>query len=89
MTLTPRLARVSIVASLLLWLVLANSFTGVETRVTKTTQATEMIRRQPGVFVPNLGQWEHGATFVHRSGPMARFLKKRGWVLDLIELRGR
>jgi hypothetical protein len=89
MTLTPRLARVSIVASLLLWLVLANSFTGVETRVTKTTQATEMIRRQPGVFVPNLGQWEHGATFVHRSGPMTLFLKKRGWVLDLIELRGR
>ncbi|MEE2888062.1 MAG: hypothetical protein VX951_11595 [Planctomycetota bacterium] len=36
-------------------------------------------------FVPNLGQWNHRARFVHRSGPMTVFLEDRGWVLDLVE----
>jgi hypothetical protein len=36
-------------------------------------------------FVPNLGQWQHRAKFVHRSGPMTLFLEDRGWVVHLVE----
>ncbi len=55
------------------------------TPITATAQANELIQRQPGFFVPNLGQWDHPARFVHRSGPMTLFLQDRGWVLDLVE----
>jgi hypothetical protein len=48
-----------------------------------TARANELIQRQPGFFVPNLGQWEHSAKFEHRSGPMTLFLEDRGWVIDL------
>jgi hypothetical protein len=34
-------------------------------------------------FVPNLGQWDHRARFVHRSASMCVFLEDHGWVLDL------
>ena len=47
--------------------------------------ATQLLNRQPGFFVPNLGQWDHAARFVHRSGPMTLFLQDRGWVVDLVE----
>jgi hypothetical protein len=50
-----------------------------------TADANRLLQRQPGFFVPNLGQWEHGARFIHRSGPMTVFVKDRGWVLDLVE----
>ncbi len=53
--------------------------------ITDTARANDLIRRQPGFFVPNLGQWDHAARFVHRSGPMTLFLEDRGWVLDLVE----
>ncbi len=59
--------------------------TTLDTPITDTAQANELIRRQPGFFVPNLGQWDHPARFVHRSGPMTLFLEDRGWVLDLVE----
>ena len=55
--------------------------------IADTARADDLIRRQPGFFVPNLGQWEHSARFVHRSGPMTLFLKDRGWVIDLRERR--
>ncbi len=55
------------------------------TPITETAQANELIQRQPGHFVPNLGQWDHPASFVHRSGPMTLFLQERGWVVDLVE----
>jgi hypothetical protein len=45
----------------------------------------QMRRRQAACFVPNLGQWDHAAKFVHRSGLMTLFLKGRGWVVDLRE----
>ena len=47
--------------------------------------ATRLLNRQPGFFVPNLGQWDHTARFVHRSGPMTLFLEDRGWVLKLVD----
>jgi hypothetical protein len=47
--------------------------------------AAHLMNRQPGFFVPNLGQWDHAAKFVHRSGPMTLFLEDRGWVIDLVE----
>jgi hypothetical protein len=50
-----------------------------------STPALRVLRRQPGFFVPNLGQWDHAASFVYRSGPMTVFLEDRGWVLDLVE----
>ena len=46
---------------------------------------TELVRRQAGFFVPNLGQWEHPARFVHRNGPMTMFLQDRGWMIALVE----
>ncbi len=46
--------------------------------------ATRLLNRQPDFFVPNLGQWDHPARFVHRSGPMTLFVENRGWVLDLV-----
>ena len=49
-----------------------------ETPITETAQANELIQRQPGHFVPNLGQWDHPASFVHCSGPMTLFLQNRG-----------
>ena len=52
---------------------------------TSKAQANKLIQRQPGFFVPNLGQWDHPAKFVHRSGAMTLFLEDRGWVLDLVE----
>jgi hypothetical protein len=48
-------------------------------------RATRLLNRQPGFFVPNLGQWDHPARFVHRSGPMTLLLEDRGWVVDLVE----
>ena len=57
----------------------------VESKVASKAEANELIRRQPGFFVPNLGQWDHPAKFVHRSGPMTLFLEDRGWVIDLVE----
>ena len=48
-----------------------------------TASARELLRRQPGTFVPNLGQWRHEAKYVHRSGRMTLFLQDRGWVIDL------
>jgi len=50
-----------------------------------TAGATELLNRQPGFFVPNLGQWDHAASFVHRSGSMTLFLEDRGWVIDIAE----
>ncbi len=44
-----------------------------------------MLRHQPAPFVPNLGQWEHPARFVRRTGPMTTFVEDRGWLLDLQE----
>ncbi len=54
-------------------------------KATSKAEANAMLQRQAGCFVPNLGQWEHRARFVHRSGPMTLFLEDRGWVLDLVE----
>jgi hypothetical protein len=50
-----------------------------------TADANRLMQGQPGFFVPNLGQWDHAARFVHRSGPMTLFLEDRGWVIDLVE----
>ncbi len=36
-------------------------------KVATKAKANELIRRQPGFFVPNLGQWEHPARFVHKT----------------------
>jgi hypothetical protein len=47
------------------------------------SQADELVRRQPRFFVPNLGQWDHPARFVHCAGTASLFLEDRGWVLDL------
>lgn len=47
--------------------------------------ANRLMNRQPGFFVPNLGQWEHPARFVHRSGTMTLFLEDRGWVIDVVQ----
>ena len=55
------------------------------TNTPTTTDANRLLQGPPGFFVPNLGQWDHPARFVHRSGPMTLFLKDRGWVLDLVE----
>ncbi len=52
---------------------------------TSKAQANAMLQRQAGCFVPNLGQWNHRARFVHRSGPMTVFLEDRGWVINLVE----
>ncbi len=39
---------------------------------TSTAEANAMLLRQPGFFVPNLGQWQHRAKFVHqRHAPLA------------------
>ena len=57
----------------------------LDTSIAETARANELIRRQPGFFVPNLGQWDHPARFVHRSGPMTLFLEDRGWLIDLVE----
>ena len=56
-----------------------------ESRSASTLKAGATLNRQLGCFVPNLGQWDHSARFVHRSGPMTLFLEDRGWVLDLVE----
>ncbi|MFQ5507499.1 MAG: hypothetical protein ACE5F1_22270, partial [Planctomycetota bacterium] len=94
MTLSPCLFRFWPAACLLGCLVLAypggetpdgKAPTTLETPITETARANELIRRQPGVFVPNLGQWDHPVRFVHRSGPMTLFLEGRGWVIDLVE----
>jgi hypothetical protein len=63
----------------------STSATTVEPKVATKAQAHELIRRQPGFFVPNLGQWNRAVNFVHRSGAMTLFLEDRGWVLDLVE----
>ena len=55
-----------------------------DTSSVDTARSDELIRRQPGFFVPNLGQWEHPARFVHRSGPLTLFLEDRGWRIDLV-----
>ena len=52
------------------------------------TAAQSLLNGIASPFVPNLGQWNHRARFVHRSGPMTVFLEDRGWVLDLVEQRG-
>ena len=80
MTLLPRLVRASSAACLLACLVL-----GYGTSSADTARADELIRGQPACFVPNLGQWDHPAKFVHRNGPMVLFLEDRGWVIDLVE----
>ena len=53
--------------------------------VASNVEAMQLIRCQPGFFVPNLGQWNNAARFVHRSGPMTLFLENRGWTVDLAE----
>ena len=50
-----------------------------------TANANRLLQGQPGFFVPNLGQWDHAASFVHRSGPMTLFLQDRGWLLNVVE----
>ena len=50
-----------------------------------TADANRILKAQASPFVPNLGQWDHPAKFVHRSGPMTLFVENRGWVLDLVE----
>jgi hypothetical protein len=98
---SPRLVYLSFAACLLGCLVLAyarprvadtraqradgNSPTPLDTSIADPARANELIRRQPGFFVPNLGQWDHAARFVYRNGPMTLFLEDRGWVLDLVE----
>ncbi len=89
MTLSPRVARFSSAACVLVCLALAyghfadsgappsegKSPTMLGTSIADTARANELIRRQPGFFVPNLGQWDHPAKFVHRNGPMTLFLE--------------
>ena len=54
-----------------------------------TARAQTLLEGVGSPFVPNLGQWDHPAQFVHRSGPMTVFLQERGWTLDLAERRAR
>ena len=64
---------------------LASPEQAVSTNTPTTAYANRLLQGQPGFFVPNLGQWDHPARFVHCSGPMTVFLQERGWVLDLAE----
>ena len=57
----------------------------VETSVATTAEASRMLQRQPNCFVPNLGQWEHGAHYVARFGAMSVFLHEQGWTFTLME----
>lgn len=96
MALSFRLGRFSLAAILLGCLLLSPGIrnsdaqptdrTTLDSTLAEPAQANELIRRQPGFFVPNLGQWEHPSRFVHRSGPMTLFLEERGWVVDLVEV---
>ena len=49
------------------------------------TAANNMLAAMPSPFVPNLGQWDHPARFVQRSGSMSVLLEDRGWTLGLVE----
>ena len=96
MSLSLRLARLSSAAILgCLVLVQGSSIEGecdqaIDVKPpTTTARANDLIRRQPGFFVPNQGQWNHPGKYVHRSGPMTLFLRDRGWVVDLVERSAR
>ncbi|MDP6928435.1 MAG: hypothetical protein QF412_01910, partial [Planctomycetota bacterium] len=48
-------------------------------------RAQDLLTGLSSPFIPNMGQWDHAAKFVHRSGAMTVFLEERGWTLDLVE----
>ena len=50
-----------------------------------TAEGPKMLGRLPVAFVPNLGQWEHGAQYVARVGAMTVFLEQHGWSVTLVE----
>ena len=60
---------------------------GLNEQRRETAEGNRLLQSQPSPFVPNLGQWEHPAHFVHRSGSMTVFVEDRGWVLDLVAPR--
>ena len=39
----------------------------VDLKATSKVEADAMLQRQAACFVPNLGQWQHGARFVQRG----------------------
>jgi hypothetical protein len=44
-----------------------------------------MLGRVPAAFVPNLGQWEHPASFVARMAGATVFLEEAGFTVNLPE----
>ena len=52
---------------------------------TDAAVTNRLLHRQPGLFVPNVGQWDHRAKFVYRNGPMTLFVQDRGWIMDLTQ----
>ena len=93
MTLSPRVVRCSSAACVLVCVALAYGRladssaqasegklpTAVDTSIADTARANELIQHQPGFFLPNLGQGDHAAKFVHRCGPMTLFAEEGGW----------
>ncbi len=55
---------------------------------TANAEGTKLLGRLPVAFVPNLGQWEHQATYVARVGAMTVFLQDKGWTFTLAERQG-
>lgn len=60
------------------------------TQLTAPTTSThalgaKLLGHVPVAFVPNMGQWEHDASYVARFGAMTVFLQDNGWTFTLIE----
>ncbi len=55
------------------------------TTPTPNVEGTKLLGRLPVAFVPNLGQWEHAASYVARIGAMSVFLEQKGWTFTLVE----
>ena len=52
--------------------------TTAQPKVATKAAANRMLQRQPDCFVPNVGQWQHGARYVARFGAMTVFLQEQG-----------
>jgi hypothetical protein len=57
------------------------------TLVARTAAGQRLLEATPTAFVPNVGQWDHSASYVARFGPMTAFFAATGWTCVLEDWR--
>ncbi len=79
------LPAIAVLALCVLFFPVANTSSLRPSSPTPGAEAGRLLSRMPVAFVPNLGQWEHRASYVARFGAMTVYLQDHGWTFTLVK----